>query len=126
MVRTVDPTKTPEDVRPGGRTRAVIDGWGFACGRSAVAEPLRRDVLETAERVLPAGDRRILAYQSAYGACLTSLERYPEAKEHLLGAYEGFNELPRQEEHRTRSESPSEPAIAIKRSASATLMPSTK
>ena len=61
-------------------------------GKLDQAEALFRTAIETAKRILPAGDRMIAKYQSAYGACLTKLERYQEAQEHLLGAYERLKE----------------------------------
>lgn len=59
-------------------------------GKLDQTEPLYRQALETARRVLPADDRRIPQFRSAYGACLMMLERYEEAQDHLLAGYEGL------------------------------------
>ncbi len=66
------------------------------------AEPLYRQAIETARRVLPADDRSIPQYQIAYGACLTKLERYEEAQEHLLAGYEGLKKAQGKEHKQTR------------------------
>lgn len=42
-------------------------------GKLDQAEPLYRQALETARRVLPGDDRRIPQFRSAYGACLMML-----------------------------------------------------
>ncbi len=71
-------------------------------GKLDQAEPLYRQALETARRVLPVNDRRIPQYQSAYGGCLTILGRFDEAQEHLLAGYEGLKAAWGEEHKRTR------------------------
>lgn len=71
-------------------------------GKLDQAEPLYRQAIETAKRVLPTGDRSIPQYQSGYGACLTKLEQFQEAEEHLLAGYEGLKEALGEKHKRTR------------------------
>ena len=71
-------------------------------GKLDQAEPLYNQAFETAKRVLPADDRSIPQYRSAYGACLTMLERYEEAEEHLLAGYQGLKEALGEEHKQTR------------------------
>jgi thioredoxin-like negative regulator of GroEL len=71
-------------------------------GKLDQAEPLYGQALETAKRALPADDRRIPLHRSAYGVCLTKLERYEEAQEHLLAGYEGLKAARGEEHKQTR------------------------
>ena len=71
-------------------------------GKPDQAEPLYIQAIETAKRVLPPDDRSIPQYQSAYGACLTMLEQYDEAEEHLLAGYEGLKQALGEEHKQTR------------------------
>ncbi len=70
-------------------------------GKLDQAEALCREAFETAKRVLPASDRLIAKCRSGYGACLTKLDRSPEAEEHLLAAYERLKDTMGEAEPRT-------------------------
>ena len=57
-------------------------------GRPAEGEPLLRDAVARARRLLPPGHAIIGASLRKHGVCLMRLGRYPEAEQTLLAAYE--------------------------------------
>jgi len=62
-------------------------------GKLSEAEPLLRDLVETAERVLPEGPRKpyvMAAFQGTYGDCLRDMQRYEQAELHLRRSYLGI------------------------------------
>ncbi len=56
-------------------------------GEHGAAEALHREALRTAEAVFPADHPRVSKMRTAYGRCLTMLERFEQAESELLAAY---------------------------------------
>ncbi|MFH1110095.1 MAG: serine/threonine-protein kinase [Planctomycetota bacterium] len=59
-------------------------------GKSADAERMYRRVVELAEHAMPQGHWMTAAFHGSLGNCLTSMEHYDEAEQHLLTAYSGL------------------------------------
>ncbi|UCC32655.1 MAG: serine/threonine protein kinase [Phycisphaerales bacterium] len=78
-----------------GSLAAALHGQG----RLEEAEALLRDAVATAEHLGPDGFCQISRLRCHFGRCLTDLERYEEAEEQLLAAYEGESAM-RGDEHR--------------------------
>ena len=72
-------------------------------GKADEAVLIYRDVVGLAEKVLPPGHLNTTLFHGTLGNCLTSLQQYDEAEQHLLTAYHGLQASLGKDNERTKA-----------------------